>query len=46
MTLSSPQQEQLQQPTDQKNNQVQVLSDEVIDSARLKPIVQEVFLKQ
>lgn len=44
-TLSSPQQEQLQQPTDQQNNQVQVLSDEVIDSARLKPILQEAFFK-
>ncbi|KAL4718837.1 hypothetical protein ACJJTC_014067, partial [Scirpophaga incertulas] len=31
MTLSSPQHEQLQQPTDQQNNQVHVLSDEVWD---------------
>ncbi|KAL4718838.1 hypothetical protein ACJJTC_014068 [Scirpophaga incertulas] len=45
MTLSSPQHEQLQQPTDQQNNQVHVLSDEVVDSARLKPILQEAFFK-
>ncbi|CAG9792695.1 unnamed protein product [Diatraea saccharalis] len=45
MTLCSPQHEQLQQPTDEQNNQVQILSDEVVDSVRLKPILQEAFFK-
>lgn len=42
---SSPQDEQLQQQTDEENNRVQILSDEVIDSAWLKPIIQEAFGK-
>lgn len=46
MNLFSPQHEQLQHPTfEQQNHQIQILSDEVIDSAQLKPILHEVFLR-
>lgn len=46
MILSSPQQKQQQQPTfDQPTNQVQILSDEVIDATKLNPILREAFFR-